>query len=327
MKVIEIAEEMNIVEAVNAALRDEMESDGDVVVYGEDVGEDGGVFRATEGLQDEFGRDRCWSSPLAESGIVGTGIGMAMYGFRPVPEIQFSGFSYLAFHQLKEHAARMRMRSRGSFNVPMTVRAPYGGGISALEHHSESPEAFYAHAQGLHVVVPGTPQDTYSLLRKSIQLDDPVVFLEPKKTYRAFKEEVDRGKDVELEEARIAREGDEVTAVAWGAMLPLVEEVAEESDASMEIVDLRTVYPADFETVTESVEKTGRAMVVHEAPKTGGFGAEIASRVQEQAILRMEAPVKRVAGPDVPFPMYKLEDFYMPGKKRVRNGLREVLEF
>lgn len=322
-----MGEKMNIVEAVNAAIEDEMEADEDVVAYGEDVGEDGGVFRATEGIQDRFGEERCFSSPLAESGIAGTAIGMSLYGFRPVVEMQFSGFSYLAFHQIKEHAARFRIRSRGDYNVPLTVRAPYGGGINALEHHQESPESFFAHAQGLHVVIPSTPQDTYSLLRKAIQLDDPVVFLEPKKTYRAFKEEVDRDKDVELEKSRVAQEGDDVTLIAWGAMVPVAEDAADEVDASVEIVDPRTIYPTDFETIIESVEKTGRAMILHEAPKSAGFGAEIATRIQENAILSMEAPVERVTAPDVPYPLYTLEDFYMPNKKRAIKGLQRVLEF
>ncbi len=320
-------EKMNIVEAVNAALEDEMENDEDVIAYGEDVGEDGGVFRATKGLQEKFGEERCFSSPLAESGIAGTAIGMSLYGFRPVVEMQFSGFSYLAFHQIKEHAARFRIRSRGDYNVPLTVRAPYGGGINALEHHQESPEAFFAHAEGLHVVIPSTPQDTYSLLRKSIQMDDPVVFLEPKKTYRAFKEEVDGDKEVDLEEARIVQEGTDVTLIAWGAMVPVAEDAADEIDASVEIVDPRTIYPTDFDTIIESVEKTGRAMVLHEAPKSAGFGAEIATRIQENAILSMEAPVERVTSPDVPYPLYTLEDFYMPNKERAVNGLERVLDF
>ncbi len=318
---------MNIITAVNEALHDEMEADEKVIAYGEDVGEDGGVFRATEGLQEEFGEKRCFSSPLAESGIAGTAIGMSLYGFRPVVEMQFSGFSYLAFHQIKEHASRMRIRSRGDYNVPLTVRAPYGGGISALEHHQESPEAFYAHAQGLHVVIPSTPQDTYSLLRKSIQLDDPVVFLEPKKTYRAFKGEVDKNKEVNLEEARVAREGSDVTLIAWGAMVPVAEDAADEVDADVEIIDPRTIYPLDVETITESVEKTGRAVILHEAQKSGGWGAEISSRIQEEAILHMEAPVERVAAPDVPYPLYTLEDFYMPNKKRAVKGLERVLDF
>jgi pyruvate dehydrogenase E1 component beta subunit len=322
-----MSEKMNIVEAVNAALHDEMEEDEKVIAYGEDVGEDGGVFRATEGLQEEFGEKRCFSSPLAESGIAGTAIGMSLYGFRPVIEMQFSGFSYLAFYQMKEHAARMRIRSRGDYTVPLTMRAPYGGGINALEHHQESPEAFYSHAEGLHVVIPSTPQDTYSLLRKSIQTDDPVVFLEPKKIYRAFKGEVDREKEVELEKARIAQEGEDVTLISWGAMIPVAEDAADEIDADVEIIDLRTIYPTDFETVFESVEKTGRAMVLHEAPKSAGFGAEIASRIQENEILHMEAPVERVTGPDIPYPLYTLEDYYMPNKKRAVKGLEKVLEF
>jgi pyruvate dehydrogenase E1 component beta subunit len=322
-----VGEKMNIVEAVNAALEDEMENDEDVIAYGEDVGEDGGVFRATEGLQEEFGEDRCFSSPLAEAGIAGTAIGMSLYGFRPVVEMQFSGFSYLAFYQIKEHASRMRIRSRGDYTVPLTVRAPYGGGISALEHHQESPEAFFAHAEGLHVVIPSTPQDTYSLLRKSIQMDDPVVFLEPKKTYRAFKEEVDREKEVELEEARVAQKGEDVTLIAWGAMVPVAEDAADEVDADVEIIDPRTIYPTDFETIIDSVEKTGRAMVLHEAPKSAGFGAEIATRIQENSILSMEAPVERVTAPDVPYPLYTLEDFYMPSKKRVKQGLENILNF
>ena len=322
-----MTEKMNVVEAVNAALHDDMEDDEKVIAYGEDVGEDGGVFRATEGLQEDFGEKRCFSSPLAESGIAGTAIGMSLYGFRPVVEMQFSGFSYLAFYQMKEHAARMRTRSRGDYNVPLTMRAPYGGGISALEHHQESPEAFFSHAEGLHVVIPSTPQDTYSLLRKSIQLDDPVVFLEPKKIYRAFTGEVDRDKSVDLEKARTVQNGEDITLIAWGAMIPVAEDAANEVDADVEIIDLRTIYPTDFETVYESVEKTGRAMVLHEAPKSAGFGAEIASRIQENEILHMEAPVERVTGPDIPYPLYTLEDFYMPNKERAVRGLERVLEF
>lgn len=318
---------MNIVEAINQALRDEMAEDDSVIAYGEDVGEDGGVFRATKGLQEEFGEEKCFSSPLAESGIVGTGIGMALNGMRPVPEIQFSGFSYLAFHQIKEHAARMRLRSRGDYEVPLTVRAPYGGGIHALEHHSESPEDFYVHAQGLTVVIPSTPQNAYSLLRESIQLDDPVVFLEPKKNYRAFKEEVDTDKEIDLRSSEIVQEGEDATLITWGAMRPLAEEVSEKIDASIEIVDLRTLHPGDYEKVVKSVKKTGRAAVLHEAPKTGGFGAEISSRIQEEAILHLEAPVKRITSPDVPVPLYTLEDHYMPSEKRVKKGLKSLLEF
>lgn len=322
-----MTEEMNVVEAVREAIHDEMENDEDVVAYGEDVGEDGGVFRATDGLQEEFGEERIFSSPLAESGIAGTAIGMSLYGMKPVVEMQFSGFSYLAFHQMKEHASRFRTRSRGEYTVPMTLRAPYGGGISALEHHQESPETFFSHAQGLRVVIPSTPQDTYSLLRKSIQLDDPVVFLEPKKIYRAFKEEVDRDKEVELETSRIVQKGGDVTLIAWGAMVPVAEDAADEIDASVEIVDPRTIHPMDYEPIIESVKKTGRAVILHEAPRSGGFGAEISSRIQENAILKMEAPVERVTAPDVPYPLYTLEDYYIPNKERAVNGLKRVLNF
>ncbi len=318
---------MNVIEAVNEALRDEMDADENVIVYGEDVGEDGGVFRATKDLQDEFGEKRCFSSPLAESGIAGTAIGMSLYGFRPVIEMQFSGFSYLAFYQIKEHASRMRIRSRGDYEVPLTMRAPYGGGIRALEHHQESPETFYAHSQGLHVVIPSNPQDAYSLLRKSIQLDDPVVFLEPKKIYRAFKEDVDKEKEINLEKANIIQEGEDATLIAWGAMVPLAKEVVQSMEASIEIIDLRSIYPTDFETIISSVKKTGRAVVLHEAPKTGGFGAEIAARIQEEAILHMESPVERIAAPDVPYPLYTLEDYYMPNENRLKKGLKAALDF
>ncbi|MFB6191128.1 MAG: alpha-ketoacid dehydrogenase subunit beta [Candidatus Nanohaloarchaea archaeon] len=317
---------LNVVEAVNEALRDELEQDDDVIVYGEDVGEDGGVFRATKELQEEFGEERVFSSPLAESGIAGTAIGMSLYGMRPVFEMQFSGFSYLAFHQMKEHASRMRTRSRGDYDVPITMRAPYGGGISALEHHQESPETFFTHSQ-LHVICPGTPQDTYSLLRESIRLDDPVVFLEPKKIYRAFKEEVDPAEERELGRADIVEEGEDLTLVTWGAMLPLAKEKISEMDADIELVDLRTINPADYSTVIDSVEKTGRAAVLHEARRTGGMGAEIAARIQEEALLKMEAPVERITAPSVPYPLYRLEDYFMPDGKRLEKGLERALEF
>ena len=322
-----MGDKLNIVEAVREAIHDEMEADDDVLVYGEDVGLDGGVFRATKGLQEEFGEERAFSTPVAEAGIIGTGVGMAVKGLRPVAEIQFSGFMYQGFHQIKQHVSRYRMKTHGNMNLPMTIRAPYGGGISALEHHCESPENFYTHMQGVHVVIPSDPQSAYSLLRKSIQLDDPVIFLEPKKSYRAFKEEVDRDKEMELGEAKIKQEGDDVTVISYGAMIPVVENTIEEMDASVELIDLQTIQPADFETVIESVEKTGRAVVVHEAPKTGGFGAEIAARINEEAILHLEAPVKRVTAPDVPYPLYSLEDHYMVNENKVKDGIEETLEF
>jgi len=322
-----MTEKMNIIEAINAALHDEMEADENVIVYGEDVGEDGGVFRATEGLQDEFGEERCFSSPLAESGIAGTAVGMSLYGLNPVIEMQFSGFSYLAFHQLKEHASRFRTRTRGDYTAPLTVRAPYGGGISALEHHQESPETIFSQSKGIQRVIPSTPQDAYSLLRKSIQKDDPVMFLEPKKTYRAFKEEVDRDKEVNLNNSRIVQEGKDLTLISWGAMIPLAEEAAEKVDADIEIIDVRTIHPNDYDEIIDSVEKTGRAAILHEDSKTSGMGGEIAAKIQEKAILHMEAPVERITAPDVPYPLYTLEDEYMPDKQQVINGIKKALNF
>jgi len=322
---------LTLVQAVRDGLYTEMSRDEDVIVLGEDVGKNGGVFRATEGLYEEFGGDRVVDTPLAESGIVGTAIGMAAYGLRPVPEIQFSGFIYPAFDQIVSHAARLRTRSRGTFTVPMTIRAPYGGGIRAPEHHSESKEAFYTHEAGLKVVIPSNPSDAKGLLAASIRDPDPVIFLEPKLIYRAFRDEVPEGEyTVPIGEAAVRREGSDVTVVTWGAMnRPTVEAVdAVVADGyDPEVIDLRTVSPMDRETVVDSFEKTGRAVVVHEAPKTGGLGAEIAAFLQEEALLYQEAPVVRVTGFDVPYPLYALEDYYLPSATRVEEGIREALEF
>jgi pyruvate dehydrogenase E1 component beta subunit len=322
---------LTLVQAVRDALYTEMRRDDDVIVLGEDVGRNGGVFRATEGLFDEFGGDRVIDTPLAESGIVGTSIGMAAYGLRPVPEIQFSGFIYPAFDQLVSHAARFRTRSRGRFTVPMTVRAPYGGGIRAPEHHSESKEAFYVHEAGLKVVVPSTPYDTKGLLAAAIRDPDPVVFLEPKLIYRAFRGEVPEGEyTLPLGEAAVRREGADVTVVTYGAMTRPTMEAAEnlvEEGYDPEVVDLRTLSPMDRETLVASFEKTGRAVVVHEAPRTGGLAGEITAVLQEEALLYQEAPVGRVTGYDVPYPLYALEDYYLPSVTRVEEGIREALEF
>jgi len=270
---------LTLVQAVRDGLRTEMQRDGDVIVLGEDVGKNGGVFRATEGLYDEFGDDRVIDTPLAESGIVGTSIGMAAYGLRPVPEIQFMGFIYPAFDQIVSHAARIRSRSRGRFTCPMVVRAPYGGGIRAPEHHSESKEAFFVHEPGLKVVIPSTPADTKGLLASAIRDPDPVVFLEPKLIYRAFREDVPTGEHtVPLGEAAVRREGSDVSVYTWGAMTRPTMEAAENLAAEgveCEVVDLRTLSPLDRETIVDSFEKTGRAAVVHEAPRTGGLGGEI----------------------------------------------------
>jgi pyruvate dehydrogenase E1 component beta subunit len=322
---------LTLVQAVRDGLKSEMQRDDDVLVMGEDVGKNGGVFRATEGLYDEFGDDRVIDTPLAESGIVGTAIGMAAYGLKPVPEIQFSGFMYPAFDQIISHAARMRTRSRGRFTCPLVVRAPYGGGIRAPEHHSESKEAFYAHEPGLKVVIPSTPYDTKGLLAASIRDPDPVIFLEPKLIYRAFREEVpDDDYTVELGEAAVRREGSDISLFTWGAMtrpsIQAAESVAEDG-IDVEVIDLRTLKPMDTDAILESFEKTGRAVVVHEAPKTGGLAGEITATIQEEALLYQEAPVNRVTGFDVPYPLYALEDYYMPEDTRIEDAIRETYEF
>ncbi|MFB6168118.1 MAG: alpha-ketoacid dehydrogenase subunit beta [Haloferacaceae archaeon] len=320
-----------LVQAVRDGLAGELARDDDVVVLGEDVGENGGVFRATEGLLDEFGPDRVVDTPLAESGIVGASVGMAAYGLRPVPEIQFSGFLYPGFDQLVSHAARMRTRSRGSVSVPLTLRAPYGGGIRAPEHHSESKEAFYAHEPGLTVVVPSTPRDAKGLLAGAIRSPDPVVFLEPKRIYRAFREDVpDDPYTVPVGEAAVRREGDDVCVVTYGAMtrptLDAADALAEEG-VDCEVLDLRTLSPLDRETLVDSFRKTGRAVVVHEAPKTLGTGAEVVATLQEAALPYQEAPIERVTGYDVPFPLYDLEKFYLPNAVRVTEAVERVVEY
>ena len=321
---------LTLVQAVRDGLKSEMERDDDVIVLGEDVGKNGGVFRATEGLYDEFGDERVIDTPLAESGIVGTSIGMAAYGLRPVPEMQFSGFMYPAFDQIVSHAARLRTRSRGQFTCPMVVRAPYGGGIRAPEHHSESKETFYVHEAGLKVVVPSTPYDTKGLLAASIRDPDPVIFLEPKLIYRAFREDVpEEPYTVELGEAAVRREGEDLSVFTWGAMtrptLAAAESVAGDG-IDCEVVDLRTLSPMDTDAIVESFKKTGRAVVVHEAPKTGGLAGEITATIQEEALYYQEAPISRVTGFDVPYPLYALEDYYMPEDTRIEDAIRETHE-
>jgi pyruvate dehydrogenase E1 component beta subunit len=322
---------LTLVQSVRDALYGEMQRDEDVIVMGEDVGENGGVFRATQGLYEEFGENRVVDTPLAESGIVGTAVGMAAYGLRPVPEIQFMGFIYPAFDQIVSHAARLRTRSRGRFTCPMVVRAPYGGGIRAPEHHSESTEAFFVHQPGLKVVIPSTPRDTKGLLAAAIRDPDPVVFLEPKLIYRAFREEVpEETYTIDLGEAAIRREGTDVSVFTWGAMTrPTVEAAENLADEGIdcEVVDLRTLSPLDEETIVESFTKTGRAVVVHEAPKTGGLAGEIIATVQEEVLLYQEAPIGRVTGFDVPVPLHALEDYYLPEAARIEDQIRETVEF
>jgi len=318
--------EMNMVEAINLALREEMARDGDVVVFGEDVGRDGGVFRLTEGLYDTFGEQRVIDAPLSESSIAGVAIGMAAYGLKPVAEIQFLGFTYAAIEQLFSHAARLRTRSRGQLHCPLVIRTPYGGGVKAPELHEESSEALFCHMPGLKVVVPGSPYWAKALLQAAIRDPDPVLFLEPTRLYRLLREEVPEGDiPVELGRARIARPGNEVTVVAWGSMLEKSLRAVEGYDA--EVIDLMTLSPFDAETVLASVRKTGRLVVVHEAARTGGFGAEIAATVAEEAILSLKAPVRRVTGCDVIPPLPLLEDYNVPTAKQIAAAIGEVLAF
>jgi pyruvate dehydrogenase E1 component beta subunit len=325
------SQNLTLVQAVRDGLYGEMERDDDVLVMGEDVGKNGGVFRATQGLYDEFGDDRVIDTPLAESGIIGTAVGMSAYGLRPVAEIQFLGFIYPGFDQIVSHAARLRTRSRGRYTCPMVIRAPYGGGIRAPEHHSESKETFFVHEPGLKVVIPSTPHDAKGLLASAVQDPDPVMFLEPKLIYRAFREEVpDDSYTVPLGEAAVRRDGSDVSVFTWGAMTRPTMEAAEdlaEEGIDAEVVDLRTLSPLDEATILESFKKTGRAAVVHEAPKTGGLAGEITSTIQEEALVYQEAPIERVTGFDTPFPLYAMEDYYLPEAARITDGIREAAEF
>ena len=321
---------MNVIQAVNDALRVEMRRDPDVVVLGEDVGRFGGVFRATQGLQQEFGADRVIDTPLAEGGIVGTALGMALYGLRPVPEIQFADFIYPAFDQIVSEVAKYRYRSGGQFSCPMVIRAPYGGGIKGGLYHSQSPEAHFIHTAGLKVVAPSNPRDAKGLLISAIRDPDPVLFFEPKRVYRAAKGEVPIGEyAIPLGEAAVTREGTQVTLIAWGAMWHEADRAAREAEAEgidCEVLDLRSLQPLDLDAIVRSVAKTGRAVIVHEAPRTCGFGAELVALVQERCFLNLEAPIARVTGFDTPFP-YTLEMEYLPRAPRILKAIREVVSF
>ena len=321
---------MTMVEALNLAMHQEMAQDDSVVVLGEDVGVDGGVFRVTEGLLDEYGEERVMDMPLAESSIVGTSIGMAIHGLKPVCEVQFSGFSYFAMHQLESHAARMRWRSRGGYHVPMVLRTPYGAGIHALEHHSESREAYYAHTPGLKMVIPSGPRNARGLLVSAIRDPDPVVFFEPKAVYRAFREEVPEEEEtIPIGESRIVREGDDLTLITYGAMLQPTLEAAEilsdEDGVKAEVFDLLTISPLDHAGFAESVQKTGRAVIVNEAPRSFGPAAEIASRLMEKSFWYLEAPIERVTAYDVIVPMFAYEQAYLPDAKRIVAAARKTL--
>jgi len=315
-----------IVQAVNDALHEEMERDDRVVVFGEDVAESGGVFRATDELLAEFGSDRVVDTPLSEIAIVGGATGMAMYGYRPVAEIQFSGFLPPAFDQLVTNASRIRWRTRGELSAPMVVRMPYGAGVRALEHHSESLEGAYGHIPGLQVVVPSTPADTKGLLTAAIRDPDPVLFMEPKRIYRSIRNEIPEGEhEVPLGEAAVRREGEEVTVVAWGSMMPPTLEAVEEAGVDAEVVDLRTISPMDTETIVESVKRTGRCVVVHEGPRTLGVGSELVARINDEALMYLEAPIERVAGFDTQVPLLSMEDFYLPHPPRIVDGIERAL--
>lgn len=322
--------EMNLVQAVNDALRTEMRNDPDVVVLGEDVGKVGGVFRVTQGLYDEFGEGRVIDTPLAEGGIIGTAIGMALYGMKPVPEIQFADFIFPAFDQIVSEAAKFRYRSGGEYTCPMVIRTPVGGGIRGGHYHSQSPESLFIHTAGLKVVCPSNPYDAKGLLIAAIRDPDPVLFFEPKRVYRAVKMEVPEGEyTLPLGKAKVVREGDDVTVIAWGAMLfealASAEEVAGQG-VSAEVIDLRTLWPVDIDTIVESVKKTGRVVIVHEAPKACGFGAELLSLVTEKAFVHLEAPPVRVTGWDTPFP-YTLEMEYLPLQHRITPALLDTARY
>ncbi len=322
--------QLNMVEAINLALAQEMERDERVIVLGEDVGLNGGVFRVTDGLQKRFGEDRVVDTPLSEGGIMGTCVGLAHAGMIPVPEIQFEGFLGPAYDQLVNQASRSRNRNRGSHTCPITVRVPVGGGIHAPEMHSDSPEAVYVHTTGLKVVMPSRPYDAKGMLATALRDPDPVLFFEPKRVYRSFREEVpEEDYTIPFGQAKLLNEGDDVTVVTWGATvfqcLDAIDHLPE--NIGVDLIDLRSLWPLDIDTVVESVKKTGRCVVVHEAPKTAGLGAEISALVQERCFLHLEAPVQRVTGFDVPMPYYKLELEYLPERGRITKAVRETVAY
>jgi len=321
---------MTMVQALNLALRQEMAKDDRVILLGEDVGVDGGVFRVTDGLIETFGEERVLDTPLAEAGIAGMSIGMAIYGLRPVCEMQFSGFSYQAFHQIENHAARLRWRSQGRLSVPMVLRAPYGGGVRALEHHSESREAYYAHTPGLKMVMPSGPRNARALLVSAIRDPDPVIFFEPKAIYRAYREEVPEEEEtLPIGRSQVVREGCDLTIVTYGAMLRPVlaaaEDLLSKDGAEAEVIDLLTVSPLDDTLFTASARKTGRVMVVHEAPRSFGPGAEIIARLVEKSFYYLEMPIARVTGYDVVMPLFSREKHYLPHADRVLEAARKLL--
>lgn len=316
----------NMVGAINNALELAMKKDDNIVLLGEDIGKDGGVFRVTDGLLDKFGESRVLDTPLAESSILGASIGMALAGLHPVPEIQFAGFMFLGFGQLINHAARFRSRTRGDFTVPMVVRTPVSGGVKTLEHHSESPEAFYSHVGGLIVVEPSNPYDAKGLLTAALGMKDPIMFLEPTKLYRLFKQDIPDGQyEVPIGNASYAKKGDQLTIVTYGTMVPLVSKVVDDKALSADVIDLRTINPLDEATILESVKKTGKLLIVHEAVLSFGVGAEIAARVAEKAMFDLSAPIIRVGSDSFPYPMPGYENYYIPNERKVSAAIDRLL--
>ena len=322
---------MTLVKAINNALDIKLEENKDVVVYGEDVGFEGGVFRVTQGLQQKYGKDRVFDALLAESGIAGTAVGMAVAGMKPVIEMQFSGFAHPAFNQIISHVARMRNRSRGKFTSSMVIRMPYGGGIKALEHHSESLEAIYGHIPGLKVVIPSTPHDAKGLLISAIESEDPVIYMEPKRIYRAVKQEVSDDKfRVTIGKANVVQQGTDVTVVSYGAMMRDTQKaiaMAKKAGISVELIDLRTIFPIDIETIKKSIRKTGRIITVHEAAQSFGMGAEMMAIANEEAFLHLEAPPKRVTGFDTIFPLPQGEYHYLPSPEKIFYEIERTVKF
>jgi pyruvate dehydrogenase E1 component beta subunit len=320
-----------MVQAINSALASELEHDGRVLIFGQDVGQNGGVFRVTDGLQDRFGQERVFDTPLAESGIIGTSLGMAMYGLRPVVEIQFAAFSFLSFNQIASQVTRLRYRSGGVFTAPLVIRAPFGGGVRTPEMHSDSVEAYYMHLQGIKVIIPSNPYDAKGLLHSAIEDPDPVMFLEHMKLYRSFRQDVPEERyTIPIGRAAVVKEGNDVTVMAYGAMVKVALEAASQVEqagqATVEVIDLRTIAPLDEETIVTSVSKTGRAVVVHEAARSGGVGAEVIAVINERCLYSLLKPVERVTGPDTPFPVPKLEDFFIPNPDRVAKAIYRTLE-
>ncbi|SHG00448.1 alpha-ketoacid dehydrogenase subunit beta [Ornithinibacillus halophilus] len=322
---------MTVIQAINDGMRVMLEADNTTLVLGEDVGKNGGVFRATDGLQERFGDDRVIDTPLSESGIVGTSVGLAVNGFKPIAEMQFMGFIYPAYDQIMTHVSRIRMRTMGHFSVPMVIRAPYGAGVRAPEIHSDSAEALFTHMPGLKVVCPSSPFDAKGLLIASVKDPDPVLFMEPMRNYRASREEVPVDSySVEIGKGKLVKEGNDVSIITWGAMVPVVENAVqqiENNGVSCEIIDLRTLYPLDQDIIAQSVEKTQRAVVVHEAQGTGGFGNDVVTSINDTSFLYLKAPVERVTGFDIPVPFSALEDHYLPTPKRVQEAVEKAMNF